>query len=78
MDFSSNAINITFRADEGATTNLQFQIDAEIPIVDDQIDEADREYFILHLSLIDDPLPGLHLGTSVSVGGIDDNESRLK
>ena len=78
MDFSTDAIDITFQADERATLDLKNQIDVDIPIFNDQIDEADREYFILHLSLVDDPLPGLHLGTTVSVGGIDDNDSRSK
>ena len=47
-----------------------------IPITDDVIDEADREYFILYLTLTSNPLPGLELGTTVSVGEIDDNDSK--
>ena len=72
MDFSTDAIDITFPADEGDSLTLQFDVD--VPIVDDQIDEADREYFILHLSVVDDPLPELVLGTTVSVGEIADND----
>ena len=67
-------MNITFSADEGM--DLDLRIDVDIPILDDSIDEADREYFILHLSLIDEPLPGLELGVTVSVGGIDDDDSK--
>ena len=55
---------------------MVLQIDAKVPIVDDQVDEADREYFILHLSPIDDPLPGLEFGTSISVGETADDDGR--
>ena len=74
-DFSTEVINITFPADEGSDLELNYP--ANIPINDDNIDEADREFFILFLSLVDDPLPGLVLSTTVSVGGIDDNDSKL-
>ena len=47
-----------------------------IALPDDVIDEADREYFILCLTLISDALPGLELGTTVSVGGIDDDDGK--
>ena len=74
MDFSTNAINITFPADEGAS--LVLQIDAKVPIVDDQIDEADREYFILHLSLIDgaSSSSSIILNDPVSVSTIFDSD----
>ena len=77
VDFSTNAINITFPADEGAS--LVLQIDAKVPIVDDQIDEADREYFILHLSPIDgaSSYPSIILDDPVSVGTIFDSDSEL-
>ena len=74
MDFSTETLNITFPADEQAE-NFKLQISVDIPIVDDEIDEADREFFILYLSLMDNTLPEL-FGTVVSVGGIDDNDSR--
>ena len=75
MDFSTDAIDITFPADEGAP--LVLQLDADVPIFDDQVDEADREYFILHLSLIDgtSSSSSVTLDDSVSVGIIFDNES---
>ena len=73
-DFSPNAIDITFPTDE--LGDLELNRIVNIPITDDDIDEADREYFILHLTLISTPLPGLELGTTVSVGGIDDNDSK--
>ena len=73
MDFSTDAIDITFPADEGAS--LVLQLDADIPIVDDQVDEAEREYFILHLSLIDGASSSSSLTlNSLSVGIIFDNE----
>ena len=76
MDFSTDAIDITFPADEGASLTLQ--IDAVIPIVDDQIDEADGEYFILHLSLLNGASfsPSATLSDSVSVGTITDNDGK--
>ena len=73
MDFSTDAIDITLPADEGAS--LVLQIDAKVPIVDDQIDEADREYFILHLSLTSSS-PSVFLDDFVSVGIIADDDGR--
>ena len=73
MDFSTDAVNVTFPADEGGLLSLQFDVD--ISIVDDQIDEADREYFILHLSLIDGDSSLLSITLNpVSVGTISDND----
>ena len=73
MDFSTNAIDITFPADEGAS--LALQVDVDVPIVDDQIDEADREYFMLHLSLTSSS-PSVFLDDSVSIGIIADDDGR--
>ena len=73
-DYSPNAVDITFPADELGDLDLNRVIN--ISITDDDIDEADREYFILYLTLTSNPLPGLELGTVVSVGGIDDNDSK--
>ena len=73
-DYSPDAIDITFPADE--LGDLELNRIVNIPITDDVIDEADREYFILYLKLTSSPLPGLELGTAVSVGGIDDNDSK--
>ena len=73
MDFSTDAIDITLPADEGAS--LVLQIDAKVAIVDDQIDEADREYFILRLSLTSSS-PSVFLDDSVSVGIIADDDGR--
>ena len=73
-DFSLNDVDITFDADEMSSLDLSKVVN--IPITDDDIDEADREYFILYLTLTSAPLPGLDLSTAVSVGGIDDNDSK--
>ena len=77
MDFSTNAVNITFPADEGAS--LVLQIDADVSIVDDQIDEAEREYFILYLSLIDGASSShsITLDDPISVGTIFDSDGEL-
>ena len=73
-DFALNDVDITFEADEVGSLELNKIIN--ILITDDDIDEADREYFLLYLSLTSSALPGLELGTVVSVGGIDDNDSK--
>ena len=73
-DYSPNAVDITFPADE--VGDLELNRIVNINITDDDIDEADREYFILYLTLTSTPLPGLELGTTVSVGGISDNDSK--
>ena len=73
-DFSTMSMTITFEADELALDPTE-QLTVEIALVDDDIDEADREYFILYLSLTNGASsPGLTLDTTVSVGGIDDND----
>ena len=73
-DFSTMPMTITFPADELADDPTE-QIAVNIALVDDMIDEADREYFVLYLSLTNGASSlGLTLGTTVSVGGIDDND----
>ena len=73
-DFSAMPIQITFPADELAV-DVTKRITVNIALVDDMIDEADREYFVLYLSLTNvASSPGLTLDTTVSVGGIDDND----
>ena len=73
MDFSTDALDITFPADEGVE-DFQLQFSVNVNITNDDINEADREFFVLHLSLVHDPLPGLSLTSTVSVGGIDDDD----
>ena len=73
-DYSPDAVDITFPADEFG--DLQLNRMVNINITDDNIDEGDREYFILYLTLTSDALPGLELGTVVSVGGINDDDSK--
>ena len=72
-DFSTTPMTIIFPADELAVNPTE-QITVNIALVDDMIDEADREYFVLYLSIAGDSSPGLTLDTTVSVGGIDDND----
>ena len=73
-DFSLNDVHVTFDADEVGSLDLSKVVN--IPITNDDIDEADREYFILYLTLTSAPLPGLEFGTVISAGGIDDNDSK--
>ena len=75
-DFVINDVDITFDADDSEVGSLELNKIVNIPITDDNIDEADREYFILYLTVASTALPGLELGTVVSVGGIDDNDSK--
>ena len=75
-DFAPNEVDITFNADDDLVGSLELNKIINIPITDDDIKEADREYFILYLTLFSSALPGLELGTVVSVGGIDDNDSK--
>ena len=67
-------LRITFPADELAD-DVTTKITVNIALVDDMIDEADREYFVLYLSLTNEASSlGLTLDPAVSVGGIDDND----
>ena len=50
-DFENNPINGTFPADEGLTP--QTSLDVSIPVIDDEIDEADNQYFVAHLMVVD-------------------------
>ena len=75
-DFASDEVDITFNTDDELGDRLELNKIINISITDDDIDEADREYFALYLTLTSTPLPGLELGTTVSVGGIDDNDSK--
>ena len=74
-DFAISDVDITFEADE-EVSSLELNKIINIPITDDDIDEADREYFIIYLSLTSSALPGLVLSTVISVGEIDDNDSK--
>ena len=73
-DFSQNVVNITFPADEEGP--LESHITVNIPLIDDVIDEADIEYFILYLTQTGSALPGLRLDTVISVAGINDDECK--
>ena len=77
IDFSTESLYITFPADEGDSA-VQSQFALNISIANDDIDEADREYFILYLQLSNEAstYPGLTLIRTVSVGVIDDDEGR--
>ena len=49
-DFSTDPVNITFNADEG---NAQPERSIFIPIVNDGVDEANEENFIVLLTLVE-------------------------
>ena len=57
MDFDSAAITATFLADEGG--NVITDLDVPIPIFDDDIDEANDQFFIAHLVVVSAVNPAL-------------------
>ena len=50
MDFDSATITATFQADEGG--NARTDLPVPIPIFDDDIDEANDQFFIAHLVVV--------------------------
>ena len=77
VDFSTEAMEVTFPADEGEDGVLVLGLTVTVDTINDDIDEADIEYFILYLSPKEDPLPGLTFSPSLSVGGISDDDCRF-
>ena len=51
-DFDTTIFNLTFGADELAPVSIS-EIRALVPIVDDVIDEADNQFFIVFLEVVD-------------------------
>ena len=49
-DFDSTATMITFNADEGGIPHTSLM--ALVPIVNDDIDEADSQFFFAHLVIV--------------------------
>ena len=49
-DFNNTVITATFEADEGG--NPQTDLDVPIPVIDDEINEADNQFFIVQLVVV--------------------------
>ena len=72
-DFDTTIFNLTFGADELAISVIR----ALIPIVDDVIDEADNQFFIVFLEVVDAVNMDLvDIGRTLSRGTIVDNDGK--
>ena len=74
MDFDATPFNVTFPADEVLIINIADVLE-KIPIVDDEIDEAQEQYFAIVLEVLDAVNFDLMTITrSISFGHIVDND----
>ena len=75
-DFDSTALTVTFLADEGVDKRTEWP--APIPVTDDEIDEADQQFFIVRLVLADTNNPAglLTVGRDASNCIITDNDCK--
>ena len=75
-DFNTTIFNITFGADENAPVSIS-DISALIPIVDDDKDEADIQFFIAFLEVADAVnMDLIDIGRTFSRGIIVDNDGK--
>ena len=75
-DFNNTIFNITFAADENAPVAIS-DISALIPIVDDDKDEADIQFFIAFLEVVDAVnMDLIDIGRTFSRGIIVDNDGK--
>ena len=73
-DFNTTAFEVTFSPNEGETTPIA-EIPAFISIVDDEINEADHQYFIVFLEIIGAVnFDLIEIGRNVSTCIIIDND----
>ena len=75
QDFNNSIITITFDADEDAAISEKR---APIPIIDDAINEAIEQYFVVQLSLASSLNPaGVDISSrAASLGRIIDNDRK--
>ena len=70
MDFKRNVLYVKFPTDEDT-------VEVTIPIVDDDIDEADEQVFIIFLEVVYAiDRNSLHINRAISIGRIKDDESK--
>ena len=75
-DFNSSAFEVVFPPDENGA--LIADIDAFIPIVDDDINEAASQYFVVHIELLSAVNPALiQVPRATSNCIILDNDGKL-
>ena len=76
QDFSTEPVNVTFPADEG---NRVAERIIQIPIVNDGVDEADQENFIVILTLLSAANPAsVDLVVNSSLCMIEDVDGKTK
>ena len=75
-DFDSKALTVTFLADEGMERIMKWP--APIPVTDDEIEEADQQFFIVQLVLAhtDSPFQSLTIGRDTSNCIITDSDCK--
>ena len=75
QDFNNSVITITFDADEDAENS---QLGAPIPIINDVINEAVEQFFVVQLSVVSSLNPaGVDISVrSASLGRIIDNDRK--
>ena len=77
-DFNTTILNITFGADENAPVSIS-DISVLIPIVDDDKDEADIQFFIAFLEVVDAVnMDLIDIGRTFSRGIIVDNDGKYR
>ena len=75
-DFNNTIFNVTFAADENAPVAIS-DISALIPIVDDDKDEGDIQFFIAFLEAVDAVnMDMIDIGRNFSRGIIVDNDGK--
>ena len=75
-DFNTTIFYLTFEADENAPVSIS-DISALIPIVDDDKDEADIQFFIVALEIVDAVnMDLIDIGRTFSRGIIVDNDGK--
>ena len=74
VDFDPSVITVRFEADEGGQQN---NVSSPVPIFDDDIDEANEEFFVMNLRLTDSVSgSGIVISRPNSLGIIRDNDSK--
>ena len=77
QDFNSTAVIMSFPADEGQDERRPV-VTVPIDIVDDQVNEAERQYFVVHLEVISAVSVDLiTIGEDRSICSIEDNDSKI-
>ena len=74
-DFDGTPLEIVFPADEGLPSPI-FNVRADIPVVDDNIDEAHEQQFIAFLEVINTTNPNLFIVRNTTICRINDDECK--